>query len=61
MDIWEIGLDIEGLLIENELLYLANKYNVPVGFVREIMNEVGNNRQEIENRLAETGKQISTG
>lgn len=61
MDVLKSGLDIEALLIENELLYLANKYNVPVDYVREIMNEVGNNRQEIEKRLAETGKQNSTG
>jgi len=60
MDIWETGVDIEALLIENELRYLANKYNVPVDNVREIMNEVGNSRKEIEKRLAETGK-ISTG
>lgn len=61
MDIWETGLDIEALLIENELMYLANKYNFPLDYVREVMTEVGNHRREIEKRLAETGKGINPG
>lgn len=56
MDIWETGLDMEALLIENELLYLANKYNFDVDYVREVMAEVGNHRIEIEKRLAGAGK-----
>ncbi len=51
METWELGLDIEALLIENEIMYLAKKYNVPDTRVREIMAEVGNNRGEIEKRL----------
>ncbi len=61
MDIWETGLDIEALLIENELLYLANKYNLPVDYVREVMGKTGNNRREIEKRLAKVGKQENPG
>lgn len=51
MEGWELGLDIEALLIENEIMYLAKEYNVSVTRVREIMAEVGNNRREIEKRL----------
>lgn len=61
MDIWESGLDLEALLIQNELRYLANKYNLPIAYVREVMAEVGNNRQEIEKRLSETGKEKDCG
>lgn len=60
MEEWELGLDIEALLIENEIMYLAKKYNVSLTRVREIMAEVGNNRKEIEKQLIETGKDRNT-
>lgn len=60
MEEWELGLDIEALLIENEIMYLAKKYNVSQTRVREIMAEVGNNRKEIEKQLIETGKDRNT-